>query len=285
MNLNPNLITILCLMVFLGFATACSTDSNHDENEKSETLKHPLFKRVSISEIKTSSGAPNNKVTETFDYDSNGQLTLHTITQEISGNTYITTYTVKYTHNSVTIENNLGDRYIYDLNANGVAQTAAYYTNTILAREYVFEYTSMSSSEIPALQKMTESIDQSIFSTITFTPSTNNTAIYTLCMNGNTDTVNMIFEGSNSSLLPNHFFIESHPLSLHKTAIYARILGVQTMWLSELRPTGLDETTKYIYETDTNGWPSLCLETIHSYGVDYKREFKYEITLYTEDEL
>lgn len=285
MNLNPNLITILCLMVFLGFATACNNDSTHDENGNPETLERPILKSVSISEIKTSNGAPNNKVTETFDYDTEGRLTLHTITQEISGYTFSTVYSVSHAHQSVTIESNMGDSWIYHLDLNGNATTGAYYTNATLEREYTFEYTSDDASKTSTLRKMTENIGQSTFSTITFTPVTNNTVASTLSMNGSTDVVNMVFEGSNPSLLPNPFFIESHPLSLHKTAIYAYLLGTQTAWLSQLQPTELDEETHYIYETDTKGYPTRCQETVHSYGTDYKREVIYQISCYTEDEL
>ena len=31
-------------------------------------------------------------------------------------------------------------------------------------------------------------------------------------------------------------------------------------------------------EAKTNGCPKLVIENIHSYGVDYKRKFKYKIT-------
>ena len=126
-------------------------------------------------------------------------------------------------------------------------------------------------------------IDKEVFSVMEFTPKSDDKVDCLITLNGITDTIEMQFDGNNTSLLPNHLFIDTHPLCQHKTAIYAGLLGKQTMWLYKLTPANnsVNETTTYTYEVDENGWPKLCKEKIEAPGnYENTRYLNYTISCY-----
>ncbi len=243
----------------------------------------PPLKEVTITETKSWSSVPDNVVTETFEYDINGRLTNHTITQNMSGYVLQTAYTVEYDGTTVTIEGNEGSSWIYQLNADGYAVSSTSFANNIAEREYSFDYIDNQEKSLSFLARMTETINDNLFSIIEFTPNQNGRIDCQISMHGFTDTIEMYFSGSNTSLLPNHLFIDNHPLCRHKTAIYAGILGRQTAWLNKLIPTNNEEkeTITYSYTTDEKGWPTQCKETVEAPGYYINiRNLTYSISHY-----
>ena len=121
--------TLLCILAVL--VSACHSD----EDPTSQPTPLAPFREVVISETKQWPSVPSNKVTEAFQYDIDGKLTSHTVTQNISDYTYETIYLVEYDGNTATITDNDGSSWTYTLNKEGMTTASAFYRNNRLERE------------------------------------------------------------------------------------------------------------------------------------------------------
>lgn len=259
--------------------TSCCNDSDELIIDP-QTNVYPPFETVAITKVITSSGVPRNTVTDTYKYDKNKRLTSRTLSQSISSYIYDTDYNLSYSDNEVIITESTGCELRYTLNSVGNAISCDYYESGIKTRSYAFEYTASSTYNMWMLSKMTEYIDDTVFSVLEFTALSNQKVLFTIDMHNTIDKVDMTFEPGNSSMLPNYFITNYHPLTFHQTAIYARILGAQPAWLTKLEPQELNESTTFSYTLDNNGWPESCKETVSYDGLEYNTTVTYDITCY-----
>lgn len=271
-----NFITAISLITISVLLCYSCVDENVDDNSIYFNSDYPHFKSVVLSDTKAYAGVPSVKYTETYEYNTNKRLTALTYQQNVAQEVITISYDISYNTKEVIVS---GDNYLmtYHL-GNDDLPVRCSYKSGLDQRLYLFEYTQ--EENFKWLNKITEEIDNKVFSEISFPPINKQTAVLSTTMHGTTDDRILTLEVGNVAHLPNPYLLEIHPLSMHKAAFYARLFGPMPFLINKIEVPILNETTQYRYDFDSEGMPEKCIETITSQNQPFQREVKYSIEKY-----
>lgn len=256
---------------------SCSDDDNKPEMIYIEAS--PALEQITIKEIMQDDGGTVTRE-ENFYYNKAHQLVRYISTQIYGEGPFIENETqITYTKNEVIIVDELNNKSIYTLSAEGYATSCIRYEVGGNTREYTFDY-STNTLNGAYLTGITEYVKGNIRSKVIF----DNLALHDATLSVQSGDITNIFQLSftqkNTSRLPWFFLTEIYPLNFHAIAMYARLLGDNPMYLlGTVQPKGGDETTTYTYTTDTAGQLSSYTETTYSNGKSYNRKINYTVTL------
>ncbi|MCE8466191.1 MULTISPECIES: DUF4595 domain-containing protein [Bacteroides] len=268
--------TLIILTVSVMSLFSCRDDDKEPEMIYIEDS--PALKQITIKELMQDDGGPVTRE-ENFYYNEGHKLVRYVSTQ-IYGDPVIENETqITYLENEAIIIDELNNKSIYTLNAEGYATSCIRYEVGGNTREYTFDY-STNTLNGAYLTGITEYVKGNIRSKVIF----DNLALHDATLSVQSGDITNIFQLSftqkNTSRLPWFFLTEIYPLNFHAIAMYARLLGDNPMYLlGTVQPKGGDEITTYIYTNDTSGQLSSYTEITRSNGKSYNRIINYIVTL------
>lgn len=249
---------ILLLLVTAVLLFGCSKDEegNLDNGKWNIVLNETI-----INESKTV------YKTETFAFDHN-QLLQRSIYQQVMESEINYETNLNYSDHKVVVTNTDGLALTYFLNDKGYANKCTYET-PFQKRKYLFTYSSDD-----YLTKISESIDNEMYSTTIFTYEEEDLTSVTSSINGISNKINYQAgkEESTDYYFPCLNLLETYPLTIHIEALYAGLLGASPRHLTiRTNPQGnSEEYTTYNYEFDDKGsLKQIESKTIYSSGGNY----------------
>lgn len=243
----------LCLIAVI--FSACSDD---------EDSGNPLFavSKITLSETISNDGGTVQK-TEVYSFISN-KLVTHSTLQEFHGQRLENGVNCTYSGNQAVFTDNSGNTATYTTDEGGYATQCIYQMGS-QTREYHFSYSNN------YLTQIDEKIDNEPYSTMQLQYSDGD--LLSVDANGH-KTFFQAGADSNSYQLPCLLFNDIYPLSVHIDAIYARLLGKQSLHLiARTNPEGNEEEwTDYSYQFDEeSGKPIQIATATTSTGLVYDK--------------
>ena len=253
---------LLCAIVMFG----CS-----DDEEKAGTeVPDPEISKMLFSEFCKSDGIGVSDVTkeEEFRYE-DAWLTDYTYTQEVSiaDLTEIISHslTIQYENNrsSVTFTDEIGTERKYTLNEEGYA-TQCEYASLDQKRQYTFSYTDGYLTQVNEKIMPREGSSDAVVAHTLSLPYESSTGY------GKLQTNYEAGEDINYYRLPCMLVADTYPLSFHREALFAGMLGKPTQHLTtasypEKNSDTYTERTEYTYSFDKNKKP-VSLKVSTKYG-------------------
>lgn len=266
---------LLCVLAMFG----CSDDE--DNTWKEIEIPAPEISKMLFSEFCKADGLGVSDVTKTEEFHyKDTWLTDYIYTQVVSiadlTETITNPITVQYGNNrsSVTFTDDIGTERKYTLNEEGYA-TQCEYTSLDQKRQYAFSYTNgyltqiketllkEGSDEVAATQTLSLEYEQGDLISATCPSLTNES----FTGYGELKTNYEPGKDMNYYRLPCPALADTYPLSFHREAMFAGILGKPTQHLTVASyPNQTDDTyterTQYTYSFDKNNKPtSLHIQT------------------------
>lgn len=285
----------LFIGMFLLSATACSDDSNDNQTPEPDPPVGPepsfpvcLFRQIEVYEpIMISS--PSVKHTQLFSFEE-GHITSYVSRQSIDLGKTEEPFTLDYTTTverngqQATVTDESGNISVYTLDASGYASRCVRQEPGGNNRTYTFAYRTNDQGK-RYLTEATETLNEEAqpYSTLRVEYDDNDSP--TRIIQQITDATTVILfsvdpekETTNTAEIPQHFFCELHPLSMHTAALYGKLLGEPWALLVAkltLEDDIYEETHTFQYTTTPEGYIGTCRETIKSAGETYLRILEY----------
>lgn len=274
------ILVALCAMALF----SCSDEE--EELWKEIEIPIPNISKILFSEFCRSEGAGVSDVTKTEEFVFESKwLTDYVYTQKssIANDTTILTnpLTILYgsNRNSITFTDETGIQRKYTLNDQGYA-TKCEYTSFGQKRNYTFSYTNGYLTQlIENIMPSEGSDDDVITQSLSFTYDKGDLiSVTSPSLTGETFTgygelqTNFVAgENTNYYHLPCFLLLDIYPLSFHREAMFARILGKPTQHLIvSSYPTqtieNYNEETKFTYRFDKDMPTGLTITTSYGYG-------------------
>ena len=156
----------------------------------------------------------------------------------------------------------------------------ATYTDGFQERTYDFTYAN------DFLTSITEYIDGSLFSRVSFDYINDLQGTMTIEMHNQKEVANITYTGKNRwTTFPNYFLIEQYPLNMHRLAFYNGLLGVNYHVIASLQYEGSDEVTTFTYNDDmpeTVLVPEYCQQIITAPTYSESRKVEYTVVALEE---
>lgn len=278
----------LLLLLLLLAVTGCKDDSSETPEEvENPEVELPLgYTALEITEV-LDNDAQTVTSTQIYTYNETGQLRscLQRQTTDGVGAILLERNTeVAYDGQTVRIADDAGNVLTYTLDSDGRATACTSETPAGEVRHYTFDYTGLP-SEKHYLERLTETLEDAAepYAEINIDYTRLEAPLVTRVVDGDSQSFVLALptEGGtvNKAQLPCLFLEELYPLSLHKTALYARLLGdAYDVLLARCEPTDNAESgefTTYTYDTDEDGWVQNCRVVTENYDCTYLRILDY----------
>lgn len=278
----------LLLLLLLLAVTGCKDDSSETPEEvENPEVELPLgYTALEITEV-LDNDAQTVTSTQIYTYNETGQLRSCLQRQTTTGvgailierNTEVT-----YDGQTVRMADDEGNVLTYTLDAEGRATACTSETPAGQVRHYAFGYVRLPSGK-HLLTQLTETLDDAAtpYAEISIDYTQPETPVVTRRVDGDAQSLTLSLPAgggtANQAQLPCLFLEELYPLSLHKTALYAHLLGDATdVLIARCEPEDNEESgefTTYTYETDEDGRVQSCRVVTKSYGSTYFRTLDY----------
>lgn len=250
----------LYILMFLmaGIFSACSDNEDNGNNES----PFQAISKITLSETISNDGGAVQK-TEVYSFISNKLATRSTL-QEFYGQSMENGVSCTYSGNQAFFTDNSGNTATYTTSEGGYATRCICQMGS-QTREYHFSYSNN------YLTQIDEEIDGEPYSTVRLQYSDGD--LLSVDANGH-KTFFQAGADSNSYQLPCLLFNDIYPLSVHIDAIYARLLGKQSLHLiARTNPEGNEEEwTDYSYQFDEeSGKPIQIATATTSTGLVYDK--------------
>lgn len=278
----------LFLLLLLLAMTGCKDESTETPEEvgKPEVVIPLGYTALEITEV-LDNDAQTVTATQIYKYNETEQLVscLQRQTTTGIGAILIERNTeVAYDGQTVLIADDEGNVLTYTLDTDGRATACTSETPAGEVRHYTFDYVGLPSGK-HLLTQLTETPDGATtpYAEISIDYTQPETPVVTRQVDGDAQslTLSLPAEGgtANQAQLPCLFLEELYPLSLHKAALYAHLLGDATdVLIARCEPEDNEESgefTTYTYETDEDGRVQSCHVVTTSYGYTYLRTLNY----------
>ncbi|MBE6287896.1 MAG: DUF4595 domain-containing protein [Mediterranea massiliensis] len=272
------------LFPLLLLCMGCSNDNLPIEEEKALHRPPIPYNRLIVTESRQTD-APAVITTDTYTCQ-DGYLTDYKGEQTYTTYDYNLTYTAKaiYSENTVTISDSNNNRWEYQLDETGYAQSALYEGANGQRRHYLFAYTDTIGKRL--LTNINETIENEMnsFSHIHIEYKKNNQLNIHQEINGfgldftahtsKDDTIT-----DTEALLTCPFLSELYPLSQHLFALRSGIIGdVYPLYIHQVIPTDNNksqESVTYKYTLDNEGILNNCHIVTKSFGETFSRNISY----------
>lgn len=274
------------LLPLLLLCLGCS-DNAFDEDEKPLYRPAMPYSRLLITESRQTD-APAIITSDTYTCHE-GKLTEYKGEQTYTTYDYTLTYTAQatYSENSVTITDNHGNQWHYQLDEQGYAQSSLLEGTTGEQRTYQFAYTDTIGKRL--LSSITETInnDATPYSQINIEYKENDVLLIHQSIDGfaldfTADASQSHQPTADEALLTSPFLSELYPLSQHLFALHGGIIGdVYPLYIYQVIPANNDksqETVTYKYTLDDEGILNGCHIVTKSYNQTYSRNISYYFT-------
>ncbi len=256
--------TLYISLLLLATSTLCGCSDSEDKNKPASIPieKQPEIARIILFETISSDGVTVDKK-DTYSFSGN-KLETHTTSQQFGAQSLSYEVSVSYSANQAVFTDENGNVATYTLGANGYASKCLYRMGS-QTREYDFSYV-----EDCFLAKINEKIDGEPYSSIQLQYSSGD--LKTIEANGQ-KIICQTGDDINSCNLPCLALYDVYPLSLHIDAIYARLLGMQSVHLvTRIAPEGNEkERTEYTYRLDKQNSPVQIEASTTSTGMVYDK--------------
>lgn len=278
------------LLVLLCTCTNENNERDEDEVKTPVEVEEPEFK---FSELALSETIPSDSYSvvsvKKFKFD-NGNLSSYIAEQKINGGQLFSntiTASVSYSDGTVTISDDNGNIWTYQLDDGGYAVECHLKEGGGTERWYSFSYVVDDDGKY-YLKDVSESIDGSyVYSSLSLDYSDDGKVSVEQSVDGEQDTYIIGFDNvkkvKNVSGLPDLFLSELYPLSMHIAALYGGFLGdTYDYFCTDTYPdssTELNEHTSYDYTTDDNGCLTGCEVVTVSGGKEYIRNISVKYTI------
>lgn len=237
-----------------------------DEEETSNRGPYTPFNKIVISEQITPSDAQQVKWSQTFYYAEGqieGSITEQRFAAESEEFVLEAHEKVAYFGNQVDITDDSGNKTSYYLDASGVASEAKRVATTGQIRTYEFEYQKQGTQK--QLISVKEYIDGTLFSSLQMDYASHSGQLILWHQIGDRYKQELLIdlnkEAGFGAMVPPLFLSEIHPLVLHATALYGKLLG--EAWPCIVRVTPAEGTSGiryYTYQYNSQGFIESCTE-------------------------
>lgn len=250
-------IHLPAILLISSLALACSKDDKY--------LSLSDFHQFSISEtLTTDNDQERIQKTEAFQF-LDGQLQASTVTQVMPGyDNYTTTcqYNLAYTDEHATVTSCASRPIVYTLNEDGLAASCEF-EDAGQIRRHEFTYKDGLLGSVTEIVDNTKNYYLELFyekKCLVKTTETGYYHDYTCHFTSSSD--------KNVGQLPVHYLTEAYPLSFHKTAIYAGLLGEAPPYLIQqiTQESTPANTVNYAYKFSNNYIIECQIEIIYSVG-------------------
>lgn len=255
------LLTVACVLLW----SACSDD------DMDMLRPHTDYQRITLSEVITPTDAQTVSWSQEFRFI-NGQITGSSTSQSFGTGDEQFTITlneaVTTTGGEVVVTDDEDTTTTYLLDDYGVAAEAIRREAGGDRRNYRFSYTS--SGSYRRLHEIKEYLADTLFARLTFgelpTTTTDQWQL-TQQVGGHTQTFVLTLvtpqqASGSTSPVPPLFVSELHPLTLHTTALYGKLLGEAWPWIGRAASTEGDSgQCTYSYTFTTQGQLATCIQS------------------------